>query len=153
MDNLLQAAKKFGAIAVEYELLRIGCLEAGGKLFLKRAKAAMGTYEYGWPPLKQSTIDRKKRGDTPLVETEVMRESGGYTLHSHSVIVGFADPKILIHEYGTKHIEPRPVVGGTVAHHGKEIAHKIGVRFGEVFASSLLGGSLAAAIARYAGRE
>lgn len=153
MDNLLQAAKKFGAVAVEYELMRISCLEAGGKLFLKRAQAAMGTYEYGWPSLQQETIARKKTGDSPLVETEVMRNSGGYTLHSHSVIVGFTDPKILVHEFGTSRVPPRPVIGGTVAHHGKEIAHKIGVRFGEVFASSLLGGSLASAIARFAGRE
>lgn len=154
IDSLFTAAAKFGTFAIEYEAIRHATLERGAKLFLKKAQAAMGTYEYGWPPLAESTIERKTTGDTPLIETRTMIESGGYTVHFGYAVVGFEDPKILVHEYGNAHVPPRPVVGGTVAKHGAEIAHKIGVRFGEVLESALIfSGGISAAISEFAGRE
>jgi hypothetical protein len=38
------------------------------------AKAAIGTYEFGWPALAESTLKRKA-ADTPLIETGDMRAS------------------------------------------------------------------------------
>lgn len=140
-------------MAAEYEMMRQAALERGAKLFLKKAKAAMGTYEYGWPPLAESTIARKAHGDTPLIETREMIDSGGYTMHYESAIVGFEDPKIVFHEFGTVNTPPRPVIGGTIAKHGEEIAKKIGVRYGEIMVASLRGGTIRSVIVSFLGRE
>lgn len=152
LDNLEKAGRMFGAMAIEYEAMRQATLERGAKLFLEKAKHAMGTYEYGWPPLDKSTIDRKAHGDTPLIETREMIQSAGYTMHYESAIVGFEDPKMVWHEFGTSHVPPRPVIGGTIAKHGEEIAHKMGVRYGEIMIATLRRGTVGAAIAFLLGR-
>jgi len=126
-------------------------LEAGGKMFLEKAKAAIGTYEYGWPPLAQSTIDRKTTGDSPLLETGEMKDSGFYEVHHGEVIVAFSDPKLVYHEWGTRHHPPRPVIGGTIDHHGQEIADHIGVVFGTILGETLAVGSLAVATSNVLG--
>lgn len=148
MDSLVNAVGKFAMITAEIELIKHGVLESAAKEFLKRAKNAMGTYEYGWPPLAESTIARKRAGDTPLVETGEMQESGSYEIHADYVLIGFEDPKMHFHEFGTSHVPPRPVIGGTIDHHGQEIADHMGVHFGEVLGEALMGAGIAAAIAR-----
>ena len=54
-------------------------LEAPTALVMKavdeKTKVAVGTYEFGLPPLKPETIERKANGDTPLLETGEMRDS------------------------------------------------------------------------------
>ena len=40
----------------------------------EKAKAVIGTYAYGWPPLAEATLAHKK-GDTPLLETGALRDS------------------------------------------------------------------------------
>lgn len=148
MDDLFDAIRKFGLVAIEYEVIQHGLLEAAAKDFLKKAKAAMGTYEYGWPQLQADTISRKTTGDTPLIETGEMKESGSYEIHTDFVLVGFEDPKMHFHEFGTPHVPPRPVIGGTIDHHGQEIADDIGIHFGEIFSETLAGSSIASAITR-----
>jgi hypothetical protein len=39
------------------------------------AKEALGTHEFGWPPLQPETIARKATGDSPLLETGALRDS------------------------------------------------------------------------------
>lgn len=147
IDTLLGAVTKFGLIAAEFEAVQHAALEAGAKEFLQRAQAAIGTYEYGWPTLAESTLARKS-ADTPGLETGEMKASGGYEVHWDYAIVGFTDPKIAWFEFGTSRQPPRPVIGGTIDHHGQEIADKMGIRCGEVIAATLEVGSIAGAIAR-----
>jgi hypothetical protein len=132
--------------------MRQAALEAGAKLFLEKAQAAIGTYEYGWPKLAESTIRRKEEGDTPLLETGEMRDSGGYDMHHDYATVGFTDPKIREHEWGTAHVPPRPVVGGTIDHHGQEIADRMGVAFGMIMGEALVAGNVASAARGVLGR-
>jgi hypothetical protein len=148
-DSLSGAVAKFGAMVVGYEAIEHAALEAGAKEFLKRAKAAIGTYEYGWPQLADSTVARKQEGDTPGLESGEMRESGTYEIHSHSFTVGFTDPKITWFEFGTSRQPPRPVIGGTIDHHGAEIALLMGIRFGEIMGATLATGSVFSAISRF----
>ena len=152
MDSLIVAAARFAALAAEAEAIKHAALEEAAKEFLKRAQASLGTYEYGWPHLAESTIARKSRGDTPGLETGVMQRSGGYEVHGDTATVGFTDPKIVWFEFGTKHQPPRPVVGGTIDHHMPAIAHKMAVSFGMVIEEALVGGSVLAAISRALGR-
>jgi hypothetical protein len=147
-DTLENAVLKFGKIAAEFEAIRIAALEAGAQEFLKRAKAAIGTYEYGWPSLAESTIASKGGADTPGLETGDMQASGSYEVHAASFTVGFTDPKTAWFEFGTSRQPPRPIIGGTIDHHGAEIARLVGIRFGEIMAGTLATGSVATSIAR-----
>jgi hypothetical protein len=145
MATLQQAIAQFMALGVEAQVLKHACLHEAGKMFLEKAQAAIGTYEYGWPRLADSTVARKSTGDSPLLETGAMRDSGGFEVGVEGVTIGFSDPKIQYHEWGTKHIPPRPVIGGTIDHHGQEIANRMGVVFGMVLEETLAIGNAATA--------
>lgn len=152
MASLKAAIAQFLMFGVEEHVIKHAALEAGGREFLKRAQAAIGTYEYGWPQLADSTIARKERGDTPLLETGAMRDSGYVDVHgAMGVTVGFSDPKLHYHEWGTKHIPPRPVIGGTIDHHGQDIANHVGVTFGMILEETLAMGSLSLAASNILG--
>jgi hypothetical protein len=149
--SLMQAIRQFLMFGAEEHIIKHAALEAGGKLFLEKAKNAIGTYEYGWPQLAESTIARKERGDTPLLETGEMRDSGYVKATGQGVIVGFSDHKLVYHEWGTRHIPPRPVIGGTIDHHGQEIANKVGVVFGMIVGETLAVGNMTAAASNVLG--
>ena len=144
--DLSQFITRFTAISTEIAVVRQACLEEGAKEFLKRAQDAMGTYEYGWPPLQPATIVRKRTGDSPLVETGEMRASGIIEHRGVEVFVEFTDPKMVYHEFGTSRVPPRPVIGGTIDHHGQEIADLIGVHFVAIMDETVAMGSVASAI-------
>jgi phage gpG-like protein len=87
-------------------------LEAGE--VAKKAQGYLGTYQPGWPPLKPETIARKVAGDTPLLETGLMR--GRTTADAAEPVpgatltleVGSAVPYAVDQELGTSTIPPRP---------------------------------------------
>lgn len=149
--SLKAAIAQFLMFGVEEHVMKHAALEAGGKEFLKRAQAAIGTYEYGWPPLADETIARKSRGDTPLLETGEMRDSGYVKAHHTGVLVGFSDPKTKYHEWGTRYMPPRPIIGGTIDHHGQDIANHIGVVFGMILGETLAIGNLSRAASNILG--
>jgi hypothetical protein len=132
-------------IGVEAEIIRHATLEAGAKEFLERAKAAIGTYEYGWAPLSPDTIRRKTTGDSPGLETSAMKDSGSYEVHYNSAVVGFTDPKTHLFEFGTSRQPPRPIIGGTIDHHGAEIAEHMGIAFGMIMGETIAMGNVGAA--------
>ena len=82
------------------------------KLVRDEAKRVLGTYDYGWPSLAASTIEHKKHGDTPLLETGDLRNSIKYSVSEHEFTVGSNSPKALWHELGTSRIPPRSFIGG-----------------------------------------
>lgn len=67
--TLLEMAAKLAGVAAESELAN----EASA-LVQETAKNGLGTYEFGWPPLKEETIARKATGNSPLLETGELRE-------------------------------------------------------------------------------
>lgn len=96
-------------------------LEKAGALAEAKAKAAIGTYEYGWPSLAPSTVSRKG-ADTPLLQTGELRDSIGHTLVSdHECEVGSNDPKAEWHELGTSKMPPRSFIAETGRRHEGEI--------------------------------
>lgn len=79
----------------------------------EQARAVLGTYAYGWPPLKPATIAQKTTGDSPLLETGEMRSS--ISSKTQLTIAGaegliYSDDKIAVYqELGTSRgIPPRP---------------------------------------------
>lgn len=108
-----------------------------GEDIKREAQSAMGTYRYGWPPLKGETIARKRSGDTPLVESGAMRNSIKVRVMKAQVDVYSTNRIFPFHEHGTKNIPPRPVFANAAKAAGHKAAGQvwrgIGVRIGSIF--------------------
>jgi HK97 gp10 family phage protein len=101
-------------------------MEEACKILEDSAKGAIGTYEFGWPPLAESTLARKA-ADTPLLETGELRDSIRHTVESPKTgWVGTNDEKAAWHEFGTSRIPARPFLGGAVAAKGEEVKEVFG---------------------------
>jgi phage gpG-like protein len=96
-------------------------LERGAHLLETRAKEAMGTYTYGWPPLKAETVARKATGDSPLLETGAMRDSIHSVIEGHTAVVASDDPKAAWHEFGTVKMPARSFLGEPARRYEAEI--------------------------------
>jgi hypothetical protein len=86
------------------------------------AKEALGTYEFGWIPLKPETIAHKMRGDSPLLETGELRDSEGNIGH-----VGSNADRAVWMELGTSKIPPRSFLAAA-AMQQEHLIHKMAER-------------------------
>ena len=138
--NLLEAGALFANMAHSYEQNVRGALDEAGAIIQTEAKDVIGTYRYGWPPLKPETVARKANGDTPLLETGEMRESIERTVEGQSAFVGSNNDKAVWQELGTSRgIPPRSFLMGAAQHKGAEAAHAIA---SAIFAGLTTGASL-----------
>ena len=103
-------------MAADVEHAKEVAVERACVIVEKEAKKAIGTYRYGWTPLKPSTITRKWGEDTPLLATGEMRRSIGHVVwrEGKDVIgeVGSNNMKAAYHELGTSYIPPRSFLMG-----------------------------------------
>lgn len=97
------------------------------------SKSVIGTYRYGWPQLAASTIARKKRGNTPLIETGEMRDSIEHTVKGRFLgfgeVVGYVgsnNQKAVWQELGTDRIPPRSFLGMALQKKEKQIVAYLG---------------------------
>lgn len=116
----IQLARILEAVAVKIENSGHEILEPVASMLETSAKRAIGTYEFGWPPLAESTLSHKS-GDTPLLETGELRDSIGHVVEANHGYVGTNDKKAAWQEFGTTKIPPRPFLGGALAHDGEKI--------------------------------
>jgi phage gpG-like protein len=91
----------------------------------KGSKEAIGTYEFGWPPLAESTLE-KKAADTPLLETGAMRDSIRHEVEGDTARIGSDLDYALYQEVGTSRIPPRSFLMQSAVHHRDEIVQEIG---------------------------
>ena len=125
--NLAEAAAKFVAIGAAVEANKHEALEQACVIIETEAKRVLGTYDYGWPPLKPETVARKANGDTPLLETGELRASIEHSADSKVGHIGSNNDKAVWHELGTSRgIPPRPFIAGAAQHKEKEVVSLIG---------------------------
>jgi hypothetical protein len=86
--SLLGMAAKLATVAIETEVAIGIVLDEASALVQETAKNALGTDEFGWPPLKEATVARKATGDSPLLETGELRDSIERTVGRRSAWVG-----------------------------------------------------------------
>ena len=74
-----------------------------------KGKDVMGN---SWTPLSASTISRGGNSSI-LIQDGTLRDSFNYHVDKKDlkVTVGSSDPKVIYHEYGTKDIPKRPIMG------------------------------------------
>jgi hypothetical protein len=132
--NLLEAAKLFSNLAAGMPRAQHVALDPAAKVIKAEARRVIGTYDYGWAPLKPETIARKTTGDSPLLETGKMRDSIEYTVSGNEAQVGSNDDKAVWQELGTIHIPPRSFLAGAAAEKGRVAASAAGHIIGNYLA-------------------
>jgi hypothetical protein len=120
----------------------VHALEKAAQIIEDEAKRVIGTYEYGWEPLKPETIARKA-ADTPLYETGEMRDSIEHYVDPDRLKaeVGSNNPKALWHELGTVTIPARSFLMGAAMRKETEIHELTGVTVHGLITRSLRTGS------------
>jgi hypothetical protein len=107
---LLETIAKVEAFKANLRIANEGILTEWCVVVRGRARAAIGTYKYGWPPLGPEAI--AKHGDTPLLDTGALRDSISAFVEmsgpeSGRGVVGSDNEIAVYQELGTSHIPPR----------------------------------------------
>jgi HK97 gp10 family phage protein len=110
---------------VEMDHAKHEALEKAAKIVEDGSKKAIGTYEFGWPPLAESTLE-KKAADTPLLETGELRDSIRHEVDGDTARIGSDLDYALYQEVGTSRIPPRSFLMQSAVHHRDEIVQEIG---------------------------
>lgn len=124
--TLVGFAAHLGHMVAEIEHVNHHALESAARIVEKEAKRVIGTYDYGWPPLAESTLAHKS-ADTPLLETGEMRESIKHVADSKEAHIGSDEDKAVWQELGTRRgIPPRSFLAGALQHKAEEVVDEIG---------------------------
>ena len=111
----------------EVQHAREKALEAGAQIIQKEARRVIGTYDYGWEQLAQSTqADREKKGfpaNEPLLRTGELRDSIHYQIlkRGHLAEIGSDSDIAVYQEMGTSTIPARPFLAGAAVKTEKQI--------------------------------
>jgi hypothetical protein len=136
-SDLSSFAAHLGALEfAAHKAIRRG-LEQALVLIENDAKGQIGHYQAeagsfpAWAPLAESTEAEKARlgypADAPLLRTGAMQASFGHTVESDTEgVVGSTDPTLIFHEFGTRKMPPRPVLGPAVFHTREQIEKLLG---------------------------
>ena len=129
--NLLQAAGLFSAMAVGHSIAKHHALEKACEVVEKEAKEVIGTYQYNWPQLAESTQEKRvKEGfsaNDPLLRTGEMRDSIEHNVHGDTGYVGSNNDKAVFQELGTSRgIPPRSFLMGAAMHKKEEVGKTLG---------------------------
>lgn len=126
--SLLEGAAFFTAANLSVERASKAAVTRSARLIRDEAKRVLGTYEYGWPPLAESTVENKATGDSPGLETGKMRRSIKYSVHGTPghwhAHVGSNEPRALYFELGTSRQPPRSFLAAAAMQKRHEV-HKI----------------------------
>lgn len=144
--SLMSFAADLTKIVAGADMFQREVMEKACKIVEKEAKRVIGTYDYGWPPLAESTKeDRARMGfaeDEPLLRTGEMRDSIEHRVEVEHVglevvgLVGTDNEIAKYQELGTRTIPPRSFLGEAAMHKEEEIHELFGA---EMFATVLLG--------------
>lgn len=114
--TLLEGAAFFAAVQARLEGATKAAVTKSARLVRAEARRVLGTYDYGWPGLAESTVKRKTTGDSPGLETKQMRRSIQYSVSGSrmdwTATVGSNEPRALYFELGTRSQPPRSFLAG-----------------------------------------
>ena len=124
-------------IGVKAELEHSGhkILERTCVLLEDSAKDELGTYEFGWVPLRPETIARKATGDSPLLETGAPRDSITHSVdpNGKEAAIGTDIEYAKYLEFGTSKMPARPFLGGDLIAKEREIGDGVLAEVKKIF--------------------
>jgi HK97 gp10 family phage protein len=127
--TLAEFATYIGALNVDHaknQALKIACQLVAGE-----ARRVIGTYDLGWPQLKESTqADRERKGyppNEPLLRSGELRDSIEYTIKEPGRLaeVGSNSDIAVYQELGTSTIPARSFLAGAAHAMGPAVAHVV----------------------------
>jgi HK97 gp10 family phage protein len=127
-------------------------LDVAAKMICDEAKHVIGTYEYDWPKLAESTqAERERKGypaNEPLLRTGAMRDSISYTITEpgKKALIGSPSDIAVYQELGTSTIPARPFLMPSVIY----CQHKAEAAMGAIIGAALTGNSIEDEILRLA---
>jgi HK97 gp10 family phage protein len=132
--SLAQFAGDLGLIIAGTEVFHREVMEKACMIVETEAKRVIGTYDYGWPSLAESTMqDRIAHGfaaNEPLLRTGEMRDSIEHQVESDALVtrgvVGSNNEIVKYQELGTEHIPPRSFLGEAAMHKEEEVHELFG---------------------------
>jgi hypothetical protein len=129
VNSMKDGAAYFTALSIEVGQTK-RAVEKACRIIRDESKRVLGTYDYGWPSLAESTIDRKETGDSPGLETGTMRSSVRFAVTGTRLdwtgIVGTDDPHALWFELGTRRQPPRSFLAAAAMVKEREIKRILG---------------------------
>jgi hypothetical protein len=129
-SSLAEFGTFLAGMVVKVEHAEHVALEEAAQIVEDEAKRVLGTYDYGWPQLAQSTQDQRVAqgfpANEPGLRNGAMRESIGHTVGAGKAQIGSNDDNLVWFEIGTAKQPPRSVLGEAAIHKEKEIVHRIG---------------------------
>lgn len=120
-----------GELAIVKEANR-HALERGADIVETEAKRVIGTYDYDWSELAESTrAERVRLGfseNEPGLRTGAMRDSIGTTIRADDLAadIGSNDDHLVYFELGTSKQPARPVLMGAAVHTEEKVADIVG---------------------------
>jgi HK97 gp10 family phage protein len=130
LSSFAQLAARLATAEADMKFAKEAILEKACQIVEDRAKAAIGTYEFGWPQLAQSTQEQRVAqgysANNPLLRTGELRSSIGHYVDGDVGYVGTNDPNAKYHEFGTSKMPPRPFLGPAVDAAGPKIEKMAG---------------------------
>jgi HK97 gp10 family phage protein len=140
LSSFAALAARLATADADVKIATEAALEKICQLIEDRAKAAIGTYDFGWKQLAQSTQEQRVAlgfsANEPLLRIGKLRDSIGHVVEGEDGYVGTNDPIAPFQEFGTSKIPPRPFLGGALAATEGEIP-KI---FGSLVGAAMRGG-------------
>jgi hypothetical protein len=129
--NLPEAIKLFAAMPIAIEAANRLALEKGAKIIQTEAKRVIGTHDYGWPALAESTV-AKKGHDDPLIDYSsskpgsLIRDTIQTKVEGKSAYIGSDSDVAVYNELGTSKAPPRSFLAGAAHHKGEAAAEAVG---------------------------
>lgn len=129
-NSLAGFASFLTGMVAEVEHAKHQALEEAAEIVETEAKRALGTYDYGWPQLAQSTQDqRAHQGYTPNdpgLRSGAMQASIEHTVGHDEAHVGSNDDHLVYFELGTRRQPPRSDLAGAAMQKEKEVRELLG---------------------------
>jgi hypothetical protein len=128
--SLAEFATFLTEAVVKVEHAKHEALEEAAVIVETEAKAALGTYDYGWPQLAQSTQEqRSAQGFTPNdpgLRSGEMRDSLGHKVEGDTAHIGSDDDHLVYFELGTSKQPPRSDLAKAAMSKEKEVCQLLG---------------------------
>lgn len=123
--SLLEASAEFAEASRRMHAVGPLIIEQACRMVHREAVRVLGTYDYGWPTLKASTVARKGK-DTPGVNTGELRDSIEWTAKGLEGQVGTNNQKGVWFELGTMHQPPRSFLAGAARAKARDVQKMAG---------------------------
>jgi hypothetical protein len=147
LHTLMETAARLTAIAAAMPMAEHAALETACQMVETEARRVIGTYEYGWTQLAQSTQEQRSKAgfaaNKPLLRTGEMRDSIQHQVVGHVGHVGSNNMKAVWQELGTSRgIPPRSFLMGAAMREEHRIHEVTGRYFFALLSAGLGGGGL-----------